>query len=159
MLLSLLGAHTTRQRALALFGIGRSARRYTGTELAQLARILRSSGQLSEVRWQFLKSFAFKAIASRVRRQLKATGFPTLLWFGAVWRDRSLRAFHIALVVEVRRDRILLLDPLGRPPRTQLFNVWIRQPLNDPSLLEVQGSFYEVDAAMGAGILYWRRPR
>jgi hypothetical protein len=159
MFLSVLGARTTRREALALFGIDGCIRRYTGTELTELASILRSKTQLSDVRWLFLKRFAFETISSRVRRQLKATGFPTLLWFGAVCRDRAVRAFHIALAVEVRRDRILLLDPLGRSPANVPYNVCIRQPLNDARLLEVDGSFYEVDPAMGAGILHWRRPR
>ena len=159
MLLSLLGFHTSRQAARALFGIDRPPRRYTGTELTELASVLRSTGQLANVRWLFLKRFTFTTIASLARRQLNATGFPTLLWFRAAYRRRSIRAFHVALVVDVRSDRILLLDPLGQAPRKQHFNVSIRPPVNGSRLLEVEGSFYEVDSGRAGGILCWRRPR
>jgi hypothetical protein len=158
MLLSLAGRRTTRRRARALFGISRRGGLYTGTDLDEIAGVLRSSGRLSHVRWRFYQRFAFGAVASCLRRQLGTTRLPTLIWFGAVCRAGSVRAFHVSLVTEVRRDRIFLLDPLGRRPAPRRFNAWIADSSNRSKHLHVEGVFYEIDTKKGVGILEWRRP-
>jgi hypothetical protein len=59
----------------------------------------------------------------------------------------------------VASDRILLLDPLGQPPREHSYNTAIERPANGSRILPVLGSFYDVDVEAEAGILRWRLPR
>src|SRR2546428_1953805 len=159
MFLALLGRPTTRKGARSLFGLPRRSPGYAGTDLDLVAAVIRQRADLSAVRWEYSDEFVFQAVVQKLRRQLERTKLPTLIWFGAVYSDGHTRAFHIAVVVRVGPDRIVLLDPLGgRPEKGKRFNVSIVSTRQPRRFLKADGSFYSVDLNMQVGILRWRRP-
>jgi hypothetical protein len=159
MLLSLLGYPTDRSKTRSLFGLSRNRRGYEGTDLGLLANVVRKIAGLQAVRWRFHARFVFAEIAQGLQRQFEATGLPTLMWFGSVYSDRSTRAHHIAVALEAKRSRILLLDPLGQAPAGgNQSNVSILAAPRESGFFPAKGSFYYVDPRMEAGILCWQGP-
>ncbi len=162
MLLSLLGRPTPRKAAKALFGLRRRIADYTGADLDVISSVLRRAAALRSARWKYFKTFRFSVITRHLREQLVATGLPTLIWFGAVYGDETTLAFHIAVVLGVHRDRILLLDPLGSSPcRSSPSNAAIsaeRVTAGEYQLgfLRTERGSYFVDTKMQAAILRWR---
>ena len=108
--------------------------------------------------WRWYPEFVFENIAARLSRQLRQADRPTLIGFGGIYAKIGLTADHVAVAVGVTPQRILLLDPLGRPPsRNVPWNVSIERETCTDQTLVARGSFYDVAKQEPVGLLIWRR--
>ena len=109
------------------------------------------------VHWDFRDHFKFAWAVTLIRRQIEATGHPTLVWFGAVHAQSGVQARHVALAIRASSDEILLLDPLGPPPKPGLRgNVTIRNAPRRDRLLPAAGTCYHINPRRMLGVLRWR---
>jgi hypothetical protein len=155
MLLARLGHPMTREGVLRLFELPQHGA--GGVDLERVATALERIAQVRDARWAFRGRLKFAWVVSLVRRQIEATGYPTLIWFGAVHAKSRAKARHVAVAISATPEEIQLLDPLGLPPRRGLQgNVAIRNVLRRDRLLPAVGTFYHVNPWMMVGVLRWR---
>jgi hypothetical protein len=149
MLLSLLGVATERRRALRIFGLRASNPDYDGTALDQIGRLLKHQGIAARARWRHWRTFDVARARLALGRWLAETRRATVVAFGAAHAGTRLRCRHVALLIGVSEDAILLLDPLGQAPERAMYNV--RIGLSG----RAEGSFYTVVRRLGLDVLEW----
>jgi hypothetical protein len=159
MLLSLLGFPTTRENALDLFKLKRSNRDYRGASHEEIADVLcHRVAKFGFLHWQYYRRFDFASLAASLVMQLKVNHRPTLLSFGAIHQNGEWKCTHAAVVIDVKENRIELLDPLAKPPLVSSgANVCIYAA--SPQLVSVIGSSYSIDLKSEAAVLLWTERR
>ena len=156
MFLSLIGTHTGRAKARSLFQLKRSRRTYDGATLEQVGRALRRSESVCQARWETIGRFSLAQIESRLVGPTSQIALPTLLYFDIIHRRLGISATHFAVVTSASRDRIELLDPLGRAP-SEGSNVTIRQSQNRMAKFDIEGCGYLINTRSKVALLRWRK--
>lgn len=153
MLLSLLGARTSRSGAKQLFLLSQTNPGYSGASLDDVLHALRKSGVVCTSRWKFFRRFRLKAICDALLDRRNSYRIPTLLYFGIVHGRLGSRAKHFSVITHVDNNRLELLDPLGPRPSSS-YNVKISHSQSDaPSRVHVIGCNYLVNERAEAALL------
>ena len=150
MLFGVLGAPKSRRDALSMFGLGRTNRKYRGTDDDEILRALAAEDpSFARARWLTFAG-AGRPLLRAMRAQLRRR--PTLLSFEATARIKRKRRVceHVVTLVGLDGDRAHFVDPLGRADvlAAPFANVaWA------PDALE--GTFYTLRAHRPISLLRW----
>jgi hypothetical protein len=156
MLLSLLGITTTRNEALALFGLKRSNPNFAGADHEDIGNIFAEAAKVRQWFWEYHKRFDFISVSTSLLKYRQLKNQPTLFSFGAVHKNGEWHCTHVAVIVYITNEVIALLDPLGKKPDTVKANTWLRASAGSKSV-QVLGSSYSVDIKKEVAVLQWNR--
>ena len=155
MLLSQLGLLTTRHEALRLFNLKRSNPDYPGSSLEAIATAFTTATDISDVHWEYQRTFDFYRISKSVLTHFQNTAAPTLISFGAIHKNGKWKCLHVAVVLRASDNRIDLLDPLGQPQFNRGSNVQFVRNDHRGRSVNVIGSSYRIDRQRLTAVLRW----
>lgn len=143
MWLALCGVHASRGAAKRWFAVRPSS--WTGASHAAVAGVIARHLPAAVGGWQRHRLRAPAQLAT-IAAALLSDGWPVLVTAICELREPAVRCRHAFVITSIDRNRIDLLDPLGRPPaHGSRGNAWIDASQPARRLVEVQGAPWRLD--------------
>lgn len=150
MLLQLLGWNGNRRQLMALFGLRRYERRYKGTHLRIVSKIVAGAAKIARPRWVGMRCLKGRVLRRVLVRHFSVNGAACLLSFSA--RHLGISCRHVVVVTGIDAERVYLLDPLGGRPASGLFN---RVLAMESDQLELRPASYDLLRPSRCSVLTW----
>ncbi len=155
MLLTILGARTTRAEVRRLFGVRRAGSAYRGTDPGEMAGVLRRVLPMCRATWRHQRC-SFRRLLETLHRATRGGAYPTIMILEAV-RGRMRVRHAVVAFGAVGVDGIATLDPLGgAPERAGDTNALLLQERTRRGYHRMGHGVYGVDLSRTTSVLFLR---